>query len=204
MDITGWALVVCAVFGAIGWAYAAGQYHANKRPISVHQEQHNHAAPVTVNGESGGLGLAPALIGGLFKVLLVGIALTLVANLVMGAIGGIGQGLQAIGNGLSQQAEPQQIVVNYPTTQPVSTVAPLPTVAPVPQVVPQAVPVPVVAEPDLLPVIVGVLAVAALGLWGYVAVTLLRRKPIKRPEVVTPRHVSAREVFGKVEESVRR
>lgn len=200
MDITGWALVVCAVFGAIGWAYAAGQYHANKRPISVHQEQHNHAAPVTVNGESGGLGIAPALIGGLFKVLLVGIALTLVANLIMGAIGGIGQGLQAIGNGLSQQAEPQQITVVYPTPIPLQTVAPV--------IVPQAVPVPVVDEPDLLPVIVGVLAVAALGLWGYVAVTLLRRKPIKRNNVVTPRNVSAREVFGvasnvKTKETVR-
>ena len=57
--------------------------------------------------------------------------------------------------------------------------------------------------------IVGVLAVAALSLWGYVAVTLLRRKPIKRPNVVTPRNVSAREVFGvatdaKTKETVRR
>jgi len=185
--ILGFALV-CVLF--VVWALS-------KRTVNVTQVQENHAAPVSVyaGDTGGGLGIAPALIGGAFKFITAGIVLTLVANLVIAALNGLGTGLQAIGNGLSNQAEPKQITVVYPTPQPIPTVAPLPTVAPVPQVVPQAVPqsVPV---PDLLPVIVGVLALAALGLWGYVAVTLLRRKPIKRNNVVTPRNVSAREVFG--------
>lgn len=182
--ILGFALV-CVLF--VVWALS-------KRTVNVTQVQENHAAPVSVyaGDTGGGLGIAPALIGGAFKFITAGIVLTLVANLVIAASNGIGAGLQSLGNGLSQQAQPQpqQIVVNYPTPQPVPTVAPLPTAVPVPQAVP------VVAEHDLLPVLVGVLAVTALGLWGYVAVTLLRRKPIKRPNVVSPRNVSAREVFG--------
>jgi len=68
----------------------------------------------------------------------------------------------------------------------------------------------VTSTPDLMPVVVGVLAVMAVSLWGYVAVTLWQRRSIKRPNVVSgPRNVSAREVFGvatdaKTKETVRR
>lgn len=209
MSDFGWYLA-----GALGFALGCVLtvvWLLSKRTVNVHQHQENHAAPVTVNagGDGAGLGLAPKLIGGVFKMLMAGIVLTMIANLVIAASNGIGAGLQSLGNGLSQQAkpQPQQIVVNYPTAVP--TAISQPTSAPVPTAVPVPVYVPVQSEPDLLPVVVGVLAVVALGLWGYVAVTLLRRKPIKRPNVVTPRHVSAREVFGvatdaKTKETVRR
>lgn len=186
MSDFGWYLA-----GAFGFALMCVigvVWMLSKRTVNVHQVQENHAAPVVVNagGEGGGLGIAPALIGGVFKMLMTGIVLTIVANLAIAAFSGIGAGLQSIGNGLSQQAQPQPIVVNYPTAQPVPTAVPVPTAAPVPTEQPVPVYVPVTAEPDLLPVLVGVLAVVAIGLWGYVGVTLLRRRPIKRPNVVTP------------------
>lgn len=195
MSDLGWYLAA-----ALGFALACVivvVWMLSKRSVHVTQVQENHAAPVTVHaGESGGgLGIAPTLIGGAFKFITAGIALTLVINLLIAASNGIGAGLQSIGNGLSQQAQPQPqpIVINYPTAVPQPTAIPLPTAAPVPQ----AVPVPVVSEPDLLPVLVGVLAVTAVGLWGYVAVTLMQRRPIQRQNVISrPRNVSAREVFG--------
>jgi len=193
MSDLGWYLAA-----ALGFALACVigvVWMLSKRTVNVTQVQENHAAPVIVNagGDGAGLGLAPRLIGGVFKMLMAGIVLTMIANLVIAAFNGLGTGLQAIGNGLSQQAQPQQIVVNYPTAVPQPTALPLPTAAPVPQ----AVPVPVESEPDLLPVIVGVLAVAALGLWGYVAATLMQRRTIKRPNVISQkRNVSAREVYG--------
>ena len=185
MSDLGWYLA-----GALGFALMCVigvVWMLSKRSVHVTQVQENHAAPVTVHaGESGGgLGLAPALIGGAFKMLTAGIVLTLVVNLAIAAFSGLGAGLQSIGNGLSQQAapKPQQIVVNYPTAVPLPTAAPVPTAVPVPQVVPA----PVVSEPDLLPVLVGVLAVMAVSLWGYVAVTLMQRRPIKRHNVITPK-----------------
>lgn len=176
---------------ALGFALACVMtvvYLLSKRTVNVHQHQENHAAPVTVNAgsDSGGLGLAPMLISGAFKFLSAGIVLTLVINLVIAAFNGLGAGMQAIGNGLSQQAQPQQIVVNYPTAVPVPTALPLPTAVPVPHVLPA----PVVSQPDMVPVIVFglvVLAVVAVGLWGYVAITLWQRRTIKRPTVVTPK-----------------
>jgi len=209
---TGWYLAA-----ALGFALACVMtvvWLLSKRQVNVHQHQENHAAPVVVNagGDGAGLGLAPKLIGGVFKMLMAGIVLTMIANLVIAASNGIGAGLQSLGNGLSQQAQPkpQQIVVNYPTSVPIPTAAPVSVPASVPQYVPQPVPVTVVSEPDLLPVLVGVLAVAAVSLWGYVGVTLWRRRSIKRPSVISgPRNVSAREVFGvqpdvKTKETVRR
>ncbi len=188
MSDLGWYLA-----GALGFALMCVigvVWLLSKRSVNVTQVQENHAAPVVVHaGESGGgLGLAPALIGGAFKMLTAGIVLTLVVNLAIAAFSGLGAGLQSIGNGLSQQAssQPKQIVVNYPTAQPVPTTVPLPTAAPVPTAQPVPVYVPVQIEPDLLQVVVGVLAVVALGLWGYVAVTLWQRRSIKRPNVVTP------------------
>ncbi len=183
MSDFGWYLA-----GAFGFALMCVigvVWMLSKRTVNVHQVQENHAAPVVVNagGESGGLGIAPALIGGVFKMLMTGIVLTIVANLAIAAFSGIGAGLQSIGNGLSQQQPPAPVVI-YPTAQP--TAIPQPTAAPVPTAQPVPVYVPVTAEPDLLPVLVGVLAVVAIGLWGYVGVTLLRRRPIKRPNVVTP------------------
>ncbi len=188
MSDLGWYLA-----GALGFALMCVigvVWLLSKRSVNVTQVQENHAAPVVVHaGESGGgLGLAPALIGGAFKMLTAGIVLTLVVNLAIAAFSGLGAGLQSIGNGLSQQAssQPKQIVVNYPTAQPVPTTVPLPTAAPVPTAQPVPVYVPVQIEQDLLQVVVGVLAVVALGLWGYVAVTLWQRRSIKRPNVVTP------------------
>lgn len=199
----------------LGWYFAAALGFAlvcvigvvwmlSKRTVNVTQVQENHAAPVVVNagGDGAGLGLAPRLIGGVFKMLMAGIVLTMIANLVIAAFNGLGTGLQAIGNGLSQQAQPQQIVVNYPTALPVPTAVPVPTALPLPTAVPvpQVLPAPVVSQPDMVPVIVFglvVLAVAAVGLWGYVAVTLLQRRTIKRPNVISQqRNVSAREVYG--------
>lgn len=195
MSDFGWYLAAALGFALV--CVIGVVWMLSKRTVNVTQVQENHAAPVIVNagGDGSGLGLAPRLIGGVFKMLMAGIVLTMIANLVIAAFNGLGTGLQAIGNGLSQQAQPQQIVVNYPTAVPMPTAAPVSVPESVPQYVPQ--PVPVVSEPDLLPVIVGVLAVAALGLWGYVAVTLMQRRTIKRPNVISQqRNVSAREVYG--------
>jgi len=195
MSDLGWYLAAALGFALV--CVIGVVWMLSKRTVNVTQVQENHAAPVIVNagGDGSGLGLAPRLIGGVFKMLMAGIVLTMIANLVIAAFNGLGTGLQAIGNGLSQQAQPQQIVVNYPTAVPMPTAAPVSVPESVPQYVPQ--PVPVVSEPDLLPVIVGVLAVAALGLWGYVAVTLMQRRTIKRPNVISQqRNVSAREVYG--------
>ena len=179
----------------------------SKRSVHVTQVQENHAAPVTVHaGESGGGGLYPALVGGMFKLLMAGFVL---AAIIYG-VQALGNGLQSVGNGLSQQAQPkpQQIVVNYPTAVPMPTAAPVSVPASVPQYVPQAVPV--TADIDLTGIVVVVLAIAAASLWGYVGVTLWRRRSIKRPSVISgPRNVSAREVFGvqpdvKTKETVRR
>jgi len=203
--------------GDLGW-YAAGAlgfalacvigvvWMLSKRTVNVTQVQENHAAPVVVNagGDGAGLGLAPKLIGGVFKMLMAGIVLTMIANLAIAGINGIGAGLQSIGNGLSQQTEPQQIIVNYPTPAPVQRIDPVYVSQPVAQ------PVPVADDIDLTVVAVVFLAIVAVSLWGYVAVTLLRRRSIKRPNVISgPRNVSAREVFGvqpdvKTKETVRR
>lgn len=203
MSDFGWYLA-----GAFGFALVCVLtvvWLLSKRTVNVHQVQENHAAPVIVNagGDGAGLGLAPKLIGGLFKMLTVGIVLTVIANLALAGISGIGSGLQSIGNGLSQQAapQPQPIVVNYPTAVPVQRVEPIY----VPQSSPQSA-----QKVEWLPVAIVALAVAATSLWGYVAVTLWRRRTIKRPNVISgPRPVSAREVFGvatdaRTKETVRR
>ncbi len=180
MTDLGWT--IAAILGFALVCVMTVVYLMSKRQITVNQHQENHAAPVTVNagGDGDGLGIAPALIGWVFKLLVAGIVLTIVANLIMTGVNGIGQGLQRIGDGLGRQAapQPQPIVVNYPTPQPVQRLEP--------QYVPQAAPKAAPVEVEWLPIAVVALAVMAVGLWGYVAVTLLRRKPIKRSNVITP------------------
>ncbi len=183
MSDLGWYLA-----GALGFALVCVigvVWMLSKRTVQVNQHQENHAAPVTVNAvtETGGNGIAPALIGGVVKLL---VALMVLA-MIVSAVSNLGSGLQSIGSGLSQQAAPKQVQIVMPT--------PIPTVRPVATASPIVIHETTVINP--LPMVVAVLAAAAAAVWGYVVVTLLRRRPVARPNVISgTRQVSAREVFG--------
>lgn len=192
-----------AIVAAIAIAFAAGMYHANKRPINIHQEQHNHAAPVTV--ESGGGGsISPKLIGGLAIMLVIGVAAALVIQAVMTFVTAAGNELSRIGHEIDRTFNPPAM----PTAIPQAPSAPaLPDTAPA-VARPSTVERPIEIVPDhqfqlsdLLMPALAVLAVMAISVWGGVVYLLINRHK-QRPtaqKVSAPTarpHVSAREVFG--------
>ncbi len=202
MTDLGWTIAAMLGFALV--CVMTTVYLMSKRQITVNQHQENHAAPVVVNaGDSGGgLGLAPVLVGWAFKLLVAGFVLTALANIVISAGNGIGQGLQSIGNGLNN-SKPVVVVGQQPaivpTLAPTSAPAPtsVPRAVPVATSVPRFVPVPETATPDLMPVIIGVLAALMVGIWGSIGVMAWRQRGVKRTRAIAgQRNVSAREVFG--------
>ena len=190
MDFDSAAVIVSAAVAALAVAFAAGMYHANKRPINVHQEQHNHAAPVTVT--TSGDTLTPKLIGGLVMLVAVGLASAVVIQAVTTFTTAVGNELSRIGRDIDRTFNPPVSPTAVPAQQP--------TPVAVPQTAPLQVERPLVTVPEhqfqladlLVPVLI-VLAAVASGLWLTIGVMLIgRRRAVTRPR----RNLSAREVYG--------
>jgi len=178
MDINTVALLVCGTFAAVGWAYAAGQHHANKRPINVHQEQHNHAAPVSVV-TSGGESAYPKLIGGLLILLVIG-------AIAAAVLSGLSQLASSVDNGLRQITAPKAVPTVAPTLAPTADPTARPIDRPVYQPSYQPVQVQTAAGVSAGAVIaMAALAVTAVGLWASIGVMAWRKRTIKRPNVIT-------------------
>lgn len=193
MNLDNAAVTVSAGIAALAVAYAAGMYHANKRPINVHQEQHNHAAPVTVTTSGDTIG--PKLIGGLVVLLVIGLAAALVIQAVTTFTAALGSEVNRIGRDLERTFNPPAVPIAAPV--PVA----VPTVAPIQQPAPVQVEHPIEIVPErtfnILNLVVPVLAVTAIGLWVTIGVMLInRRKRKPSPAAPAQHNISAREVYG--------
>ncbi len=199
MNLDNAAVIFSAGIAALAVAFAAGMYHANKRPINVHQEQHNHAAPVTVTTSSDTIG--PKLIGGLVVLLVIGLAAALVIQAVTTFTAALGSEVNRIGRDLERTFNPPAVPIAAPVPVAVPTVAPIQQPAPVtvPHTAPVQVEHPLVIVPDrqfqitdlLVPVLVGVLVFDAVGM-----AILMRRKRKPSPAAPAQHNISAREVYG--------
>lgn len=167
---------------AIAVAFAAGMYQANKRPITVHQEQHNHAAPVNVE-TTGGDPVYPKLMAGVLIALALGFAALLVVQGLTSAANSIGLEL----NRVTQPVSAPAVVIATP--------APVPTARPVPTLAPFAVPVPVTGETQIqwYHIVIPVLVVVVVVVWGSIAVMLFQRRPIRRANAIAPMDSRKRE-----------
>jgi hypothetical protein len=200
MNLESVAVITSTVIAALAVAFASGMYHANKRPINVHQEQHNHAAPVTVTTSGDTIG--PKLIGGLVVLVVVGLAAALVIQAVSTFTTAVGNELNRIGRDLERTFNSPAVPTAEPAPVAIPQVAPIQHPAPVtvPQTTPVPVEYPIEIMPEhqfqitdlLVPLLVAVLVFDAVG----VAILIHRkgRKPIAAAP--TQRNISAREVFG--------
>lgn len=168
----------------------------SKRTVQVNQHQENHAAPVTVNAvtETGSLGIAPTLIGWAFKLIVGGFVFMLLLQLANSVLTSVGNGSQSIGDGMKQQPRTVPVAVTaIPTVA--ATVVPTAIATRQPVEQPHAVPAvqPVARQEHTAALVVlGVFAIAAIGLWSYIAAMLVRNRQPRRVGTQTDRTQATR------------
>lgn len=206
MDINnaGWYLAGIVGAGLVGVVWAV--WAMSKRTIHVEQHNIQHNDPHVEAAQAGGGGPYPMLVGAIAVLLVVGLLMVGAVNLAQSVSASIERSVRPVAVATVPVATvPVATVEVKPTAVPVPTAAPAATVAPSAEPVRQPVvnPLVIVPQPERsinwMHVAIGVLAVAAIGVWGYAGFTLWTRRSIKRPNVVTPEVARQRDRESRLE-----